>query len=96
MTEQPQPFDPGAYTVAEVQDYVTANPDQAGAVREAEAAGKARTTLLAWLDEQAPGAPQEQLTQGWVEGGTQTDAGGRPVTDSGGRIKNKDDTPDVP
>lgn len=44
-------FDAGAHTVAEVQEYVDAHPEQAQAVRDAEAAGKARSTLLAWLDE---------------------------------------------
>ena len=44
-------FDPGEHTIAEVQDYVTANPDQAVAVRAAEATGKNRSTLLAWLDQ---------------------------------------------
>jgi hypothetical protein len=43
-------YDPGAHTVAEVQDYVTANPGQAQTVRDAEAAGKNRSTLLTWLD----------------------------------------------
>jgi hypothetical protein len=43
-------FDPAAHTVTEVQDHVTANPGQAQAVRDAEAAGKNRSTLLAWLD----------------------------------------------
>jgi hypothetical protein len=44
-------FDPSQHTIAEVQDYVTANPDQASAVRAAELAGKNRSTLLAWLDQ---------------------------------------------
>lgn len=43
-------FDPGAHTVTEVQMYVEANPDQAGAIRDAETAGQARSTLLTWLD----------------------------------------------
>lgn len=53
-----QGFDPAASTVAQVQDYVRAHPEQTGAVRAAEADGKARSTLLVWLDEQTPnGAP---------------------------------------
>lgn len=47
---EPEAYDPGAHTVTEVQDYVTANPGQAQAVRDAEAAGKNRSTLLTWLD----------------------------------------------
>jgi hypothetical protein len=43
-------FDPGEYTIADVEAYVTANPDQTQAVRVAEAAGKGRSTLLGWLD----------------------------------------------
>jgi hypothetical protein len=42
-----QAYDPGDHTVAEVLAYLEAHPDQAEAVLEAEAAGKARTTLLA-------------------------------------------------
>jgi hypothetical protein len=41
-----QSFDPGEHTVAEVQEYLAAHPDQADAVLAAEAAGKARTTLV--------------------------------------------------
>lgn len=43
-------FDPGAHTVPEVQAYVTAHPDALLDVLEAEEAGKARSTLLAWLE----------------------------------------------
>lgn len=43
-------FDPGAHTIAEVQDYVDDHPDESAAIRDAEAAGKARSTLLGWLD----------------------------------------------
>ena len=42
-------FDPGEHTVADVQAYVDANPDQAQAVYDAESEGKQRTTLLEWL-----------------------------------------------
>jgi len=38
-------FDPGGHTVAEVQDYLAAHPDQTDAVLDAEAAGKNRATL---------------------------------------------------
>jgi hypothetical protein len=43
-------FDPADHTVPEVQAYVTDNPDSVDDVRALEADGKARTTLLAWLD----------------------------------------------
>lgn len=43
-------YDPGAHTVQEVEDYVTENPDQRDAVWEAESEGKARVTLLTWLE----------------------------------------------
>lgn len=39
-------FDPGEHTVAEVHDYLAAHPGEANAVLEAEAAGKARVTLV--------------------------------------------------
>lgn len=39
-------FDPSAHTVAEVQDYLAANPDQTDTVLARERAGKARTTLI--------------------------------------------------
>jgi len=46
---EPEPksgaFDPGEHTVAEVQDYLAAHPDQTDAVLDAEAAGKNRATL---------------------------------------------------
>ena len=45
-------FDPGEHTVAEVEEYVGANPDQAAVVLAAESAGKARSTLLDWLESQ--------------------------------------------
>lgn len=96
MTATPSPpYDPGEHTVAEVQEYVNANPDQTDAVREAEAAGKARVTLLDWLDQPWEGEAEPQAS-GYTEGGTLTDAGGRPQTDAGGRIINKDNVADVP
>lgn len=39
-------FDPGEHTVAEVEDYLAAHPDETDAVLEAEKAGKNRTTLV--------------------------------------------------
>jgi hypothetical protein len=42
-------YDPGDDTVADVQAYVDANPDQRAAVLKAEKAGKNRTTLVDWL-----------------------------------------------
>lgn len=44
-------YDPGLHTVAEVIAYVADHPDQRAAVRDAEAAGKARSTLLTALEE---------------------------------------------
>jgi len=46
-------YDPSEHTVDEVKEYVTDNPGQAGEVLAAEQAGKNRTTLTDWLDEQA-------------------------------------------
>lgn len=43
-------FDPGDHTVAEVQDYITAHPDEIDAVYDAETSGKNRTTLVTWLE----------------------------------------------
>lgn len=100
MTEQPQPYDPGAYTVAEVQDYVTANPDQAAAVRDAEAAGKARSTLLAWLDDlgAAPALQDEvnPLAGNYPAGTLVSDAGGRPTVAATGRPTIADGTATYP
>jgi hypothetical protein len=41
-------FDPSAHTVAEVLTYLRAHPDDRVRVIEAEAAGKARGTILAF------------------------------------------------
>jgi hypothetical protein len=53
--EEPQvaseEYDPGEYTVDEVKAYVEENPDQAQQVLMAEQAGKARVTLIDWLEE---------------------------------------------
>jgi hypothetical protein len=38
-------FDPGEHTVAEVEEYLAAHPDEAEVVLSAEASGKNRTTL---------------------------------------------------
>jgi len=38
-------FDPGEHTVAEVEEYLEANPDQRDAVLKAERKGKGRATL---------------------------------------------------
>jgi hypothetical protein len=38
-------FDPGEHTVAEVEEYLSANPGETDAVLAAERAGKNRTTL---------------------------------------------------
>ena len=46
---EPAGFDPEQHTIAEVLAFVDANPGLRGSVRDAEAAGKARTTLLAHL-----------------------------------------------
>lgn len=45
-------YDPGGYTIDDVKEYVTANPDQRDAIYEAEQSGKARSTLLDWFDTQ--------------------------------------------
>jgi hypothetical protein len=39
-------FDPGAHTVAEVEAYIDAHPDEEGAVLDAERAGKNRASLV--------------------------------------------------
>ena len=49
--EAAEVYDPGDYTVAEVQEYVTDNPGEAQAVYDAEVEGKGRVTLLTWLEE---------------------------------------------
>lgn len=47
------PLDTAGMTVAEVEAYVTEHPDQLGAALASEEAGKARSTLLAWLAAQS-------------------------------------------
>jgi hypothetical protein len=54
--EIPVGFDPGAHTVNEVEDYVTAQPDERDAVLAAEQAGRDRVTLVSWLESFSTGA----------------------------------------
>lgn len=44
-------YDPGDYTVAQVQEFVTDNPEIASDVLAAETEGKDRSTLVEWLNE---------------------------------------------
>jgi hypothetical protein len=44
-------FDPAAHTVAEVEDFVNEHPDQAEAILDLEEEGKARSTLIAFLED---------------------------------------------
>lgn len=50
--EEAGPFDPVEHTVEEVRDYVTANPDDLDRVYTLESEGRARVTLLDWLEAQ--------------------------------------------
>jgi hypothetical protein len=57
--EEPPPeengeYDPGEYTIPEVEAYVDAYPDQTEDVLDAEVAGKNRSTLVAWLEARLP------------------------------------------
>lgn len=82
-------YDPGEYTVAEVTDYATAHPDEVEAIGAAEAAGKARVTLLAALAElvtasdttggEGDGSPASDTT-----GGEGAQAPATPAGDAGG------------
>ena len=49
-SDAPVGFDPSAHTIAEVEEHVTNNPDQAEAVLIAEEEGKNRVTLVTWLE----------------------------------------------
>lgn len=49
---EPESYEPGKYTITEVKDYVTANPDQRDAVLAAEQEGSNRSTLVKWLSEE--------------------------------------------
>jgi hypothetical protein len=46
-------FDPNGHTIDDVRTHIGDHPDQLDAVLEAERAGKARTTLIEWLESQA-------------------------------------------
>jgi hypothetical protein len=46
------PADPDAFTIAQIEEWVADNPDEVDAVLAAEVAGKNRTTLVAWLEDQ--------------------------------------------
>jgi hypothetical protein len=59
MTLVDEAYDPGQYTVDEVKSYVEDNLTEAQSIRDAEAAGKNRSTLISWLDEQMGGTPEE-------------------------------------
>ena len=52
-------YDPGEHTVAEVQTYVEANPESLAAVYESEYQGKARSSLVTWLEARFPYDPGE-------------------------------------
>jgi hypothetical protein len=45
-----EPFDPAEHTIDEVKDYVTAYPQDADAILEAELDGKDRSGLTSWLE----------------------------------------------
>lgn len=49
MTEQTQPYDPDAYKVDEVRDYLkAATADEVGRVKAAEAEGQNRKGIMDW------------------------------------------------
>lgn len=43
-------YDAAAHTIEEIKAYVTANPDDRDAIYDSESVGRARSTLLAWLE----------------------------------------------
>ena len=49
-SEAPVGFDPSAHTIAEVEDHVRQNPDSRDEMLLSEEEGKARVTLLTWLE----------------------------------------------
>ena len=57
--EVPVGYDPAAHTVGEVQEYVSEHPDQLEEMYEAEVAGKNRSSLVTWLENQFPFDPGE-------------------------------------
>ena len=65
--EVPVGYDPAAHTVGEVQEYVSEHPDQLEEMYEAEVAGKARSTLVTWLEEQFPYDPGAWTVQEVVD-----------------------------
>lgn len=50
-------YDPAAHTVEEVKQFVTDHPDEVQAIYDAEVAGKNRTSLISWLEENTPFDP---------------------------------------
>jgi hypothetical protein len=52
-TSEPAAYDPGEFTVADVQTYVDGHADELDAILAAERAGKDRTTLIDWLESHA-------------------------------------------
>ena len=54
-SEAPVGFDPSAHTIAEVEDHVRQNPDSRDEMLLAEEEGKARVTLLTWLENYTTG-----------------------------------------
>jgi hypothetical protein len=55
--EVPVGYDPAAHTVGEVQEYVSEHPDELDEIYEAECAGKNRSSLVTWLENQFPFDP---------------------------------------
>jgi hypothetical protein len=56
-------YDPAAHTVAEVQEFVSQHPDELEAIYDAEYAGKARASLISWLENQLPFDPGAYTVQ---------------------------------
>jgi len=65
--DEEEEYDPGEHTVAEVQQYVTDNPDEVEAVYDAEVDGKNRSTLVTWLEENIPFDPSAYTVQEVVD-----------------------------
>jgi hypothetical protein len=62
MVFSPEPggeFDPSEHTVAEVQAYIEAHPEEVGDILAAEQEGKNRATLVTWLEETLPFDPAD-------------------------------------
>jgi hypothetical protein len=59
LEETEDGFDPAEHSVSDVKDFVEENPDMAGAVYDAEVAGKNRSTLTSWLEAFIEELPQE-------------------------------------